>query len=135
MTNSQTSSKAFHMALWIAQVLVALSLLMGAIMKFMPIEKISSMMPWTGQISPLLVRLLGLIDLLGALGLILPSLLKIKPQFTIWTAISVVVLMLCAIIFHVSRDEAPVIGFNIFLVILAAFIAWGRARKVSLSAK
>jgi hypothetical protein len=122
-------SKAMNIALWIAQVVVAASLLMGTAMKFMPIEKISVMMPWTGQLPAIVVRLLGLIDLLGALGLVLPAMFHIKPQLTVWAAIGTILLMLCAIVFHISRGEASVIGFNIFLAVLAAFIAWGRKQN------
>ncbi len=130
MTNQQKSPKAMHITLWTAQIIVAACLTMGAIMKFMPIEKISEMMPWTGELSPAIVRLLGLLDLLGALGLILPLLLHFKANLTSWTAISIVALMLSAIIFHVSRGEASVIGFNIFLAAIAVFVAWGRFKKV-----
>lgn len=129
MSHQQHTSKALHITLWIAQILVALCLLMGAVMKFMPIETIAAMMPWTGELPELLVRLLGLTDLLGALGLIFPALLRIRPQLTAWAAVGVVALMLSAIVFHVSRGEASVIGFNIFLLLLAVFIAWGRFKK------
>jgi hypothetical protein len=106
--------------------------LSGAIMKFLPIEKVSSMMPWTGEVDPILVRLLGIIDLLAATGLILPSLLRIKPQLTPWTSTGIIVLMLSAIYFHIQRGETNVISFNIILSILAAFVAWGRWKKVSI---
>ncbi len=113
----------------IAQILTAVLLLMGAVMKFMPIEKISAMMPWTGQVPPILVRLLGLIDLLGALGLVLPDMLHVKPRLTVWAAIGTILLMLCAIFFHISRGESSVIGFNILVAALAIFIAWGRNKN------
>ncbi|MES2512934.1 MAG: DoxX family protein [Bacteroidota bacterium] len=132
---TQKSSKIMHIILWIAQVIVALCLLMGAAMKFMSIEKIAVLMPWTGEIPPLIVRTLGIVDLLAAVGLMLPALIRVKPQLTQWAAIGTIVLMLSAIIFHISRGEASVIGFNIFLAFLAAFIAWGRAAKVSIKAK
>ena len=135
MENQQKPSKAMHVTLWIVQIILAILLLMGAIMKFMPIEKISAMMPWTGQISPAIVRLLGFIDLLAAIGLILPALLRIMPQLTQWAAIGVVVLMICSIVFHISRAEASVIGFNIFSALLAIFIAWGRFKKAPIVSK
>jgi hypothetical protein len=99
---------------------------MGAVMKFQSVEKTAAMMPWVGQVPLLVVRLLGVIDLLAAAGLVLPLLLRIKPRLTAWTAVCIIALMICAIIFHVSRGEAAVIGFNIFCVVVAAFIAWGR---------
>ncbi|SHN10327.1 DoxX family protein [Chitinophaga sp. CF418] len=130
MTNQQKSSKAMNIILWIAQVFLAAGFLWAAAMKLLqPIEKLAAMWPWTGQVSPLIVRLLGVIDLLGALGLILPSLLRIKPGLTAITAIAIIVLMICASVFHIVRGEAAVIGFNIFFALLAAFIAWGRLKK------
>ena len=129
MTIVQKSSKAMHITLWVAQIVTAVLLLMGTIMKFMPIEKISVMMPWTGQVTSSVVRLMGIIDLLGAMGLVLPAVFRIKPQLTVWAAVGVILLMLCAIVFHISRGEASVIGFNIFTAGLAAFIVWGRYKK------
>ncbi len=76
-----------------------------------------------------LVRALGMIDLLGALGLILPALLRISPILTPWAAVGVIALMLCAIVFHISRGEASDIGINIFSVLLAVYVAWGRFKK------
>ena len=135
MTNQQKPSKEIHITLWVAQVILTAILIMGAVMKFQPIEEISTTMPWTGQLPALIVRLLGVIDLSGAIGLILPSLLRIKPQLTPWAALCIIALMVCATIFHVSRGEESVIGFNIFVAFVAAFIAWGRFKKASIASK
>ena len=118
-----------HVTLWAVQIVLAALLLAGAIMKFMPTEKISEMMPWTGQVPVWMVRLLGIIDLSGAAGLVLPGLLRIKPQLISWAASGIMALMLCAIIFHVSRGESAVIGFNVFCGALAGFVGWGRFKK------
>jgi len=135
MINRSQNTKTMHVILWIAQVALAAFMITGALLKFMPIEQIAAMMPWTGQLPPLMVRLLGFVDLLGALGLILPALLHIKPQVTPWTATGVIVLMLCAIIFHVSRGEAAVIGVNIVTAFIALFIAWGRFKIAPISSR
>ena len=92
-------------------------------------------MPWTGQVPKLVVRLLGMIDFLAAIGLILPALLRIKPQLTPWAAVGIIVLMFCAIIFHISRGEASVIGVNVFCGVLAGFIGWGRFMKAPINSK
>ena len=118
-----------HIALWVAQIVLAAFFIMGAIMKFLPIEKMSQMMPWMGEVPALAVRLLGVVDLLGALGLLIPSMLRIRPRLTPVAAVCIITLMLCAIIFHISRNEAHAIGVNIFSIALAAFIAWGRWKK------
>ena len=114
-----------NISLWAAQILLAAFFVLGAVIKFMPIAKISAKMPWTGQLPVILVRLLGVLDLVSCAGLI-SSLFLIQSPLTAWTAICVFAYMLCATIFHVSRGESKVIGANIFALVLAAFIAWGR---------
>jgi hypothetical protein len=95
-----------------------------------PTEKLAAMWPWTDQVPAALVKLTGMVDLLGAVGLILPSLLHIQPKLTPIAAIGVIVLMLCASIFHIVRGEASLIGVNIVFAAIAAFVAWGRFKKV-----
>lgn len=127
--------KGLNIGLWIAQVLLALTLLWGAYAKlFTPIEDLAQMMPWVkGNNS--LVLLTGIVDLLGGLGLILPAALRFKPQLTTYAAYGVALLMVLATVFHISRGEAAVIGFNIFVLILALFVAWGRSKKAIITAK
>lgn len=95
-------------------------------MKFMPIKKIAAKMAWMGQVPSILVRLVGIVDLIAAAGLILPMLLNVMPQLTFWAAIGSIVLMICAVVFHISRGEKSDIGFNLFVIAIAIFIAWGR---------
>lgn len=132
MVNQQKPSKGIHIALWVAQVLLAVSLVWASYMKlFQPVEKLSAMWPWTGQVPVAVVKLTGMVDLLAALGLILPLLFRIQPKLTPIAAVGIIVLMLCAGIFHIMRGEASLIGVNIFFAVLAAFIAWGRFKNVS----
>jgi len=129
MTNQQKSSKALHIALWVVQVVLAAGLIAGGFMKlFQPIETLAAMWPWAGEVPVALVKGTGIIDLLGALGIILPSLLRIQPKLTPIAAIGIVALMIAASIFHITRGEASQIGFNVFFAGLAAFVAWGRLK-------
>ena len=112
--------------LWIAQIVLAVFFVMGAAMKFMPVEKTAPKMPWMGDVPAIYVRVLGILDLVVVAGLILPMLLNIMPQLTLWTALGIIALMICAIVFHLLRGEKSDIGFNIFLIAAAAFVAWGR---------
>lgn len=117
-------------SLWAAQLLLAAGFIWASMMKlFQPIEQLSAMWPWTGQVPLALVKFTGIVDLLAASGLILPSLTRIQPKLTPITAIGIIALMLCASIFHISRGEASVIGINIIFALIAAFIAWGRFKK------
>jgi hypothetical protein len=136
MTNQEKPSKSLHIILWVAQAVLAATIVWAAMMKlFDPIEKLSAMWPWTGQIPILLVKLTGVIDLLGAFGLILPALLRINPKLTPIAAVCIIILMVCASTFHLMRGEASVIGVNIVFALIAAFIAWGRFKKAPISSK
>jgi len=101
----------------------------------MPIEKLSAMMPWTGQAPEWIVRLLGVIDLIGAIGLVLPALLRIKPQLTVWAAIGTAALMISATVFHILRGEISVIGTNLSAIVLAVSVARGRYYKAPIAPK
>jgi uncharacterized membrane protein YphA (DoxX/SURF4 family) len=131
-TNDMTqkaSSKVLHISLWAVQILLAASLFWAGSMKlFQPVQKLSAMWPWTGQVDIAWVKFTGIIDLVGALGLILPALFR-KPFVVPVAAVLIVVLMICAAAFHIVRGEASQIGVNVVFGILAAFIVWGRFRK------
>jgi hypothetical protein len=127
MTNQHKYSKALHIALWVVQVLVAVTLLWAAVVKlFQPVEKVAAMWPWAGEVPVAVLRFTGVVDLLGGVGLILPSLLCVWPRLTPIAAAGVGVLMVCASVFHVVRGEGDQIGFNIVFGVLAGFVAWGR---------
>lgn len=131
-----TPSKAVHITLWVAQVLLAAIFLMSGFMKAsMPIEELSAMVPWTSDVPLTLVRFIGTVELLGGIGLLLPSLLRIKPTLTVLAAVGLAIIMLLAIPFHISRGETPAIGVNCMFMLIALFIAWGRWKKAPILAK
>ncbi len=131
-----TINKRLNIILWIAQILLAFMFGMAGFMKAtQPIENlIASGMNWAGDV-PALTRFIGTCQLLGVVGLILPSLLRIKPVLTVWAATGLATCMLFAIIFHITRGEAALIGSPLFLGIIAAFIAWGRSKKAVIQPK
>jgi len=121
--------RVLNILLWAAQVLLALIMLWAGWMKlFKPAGELAAMWPWTGQIGAGLVRLTGVIDIAGGLGLVLPGLFGVRRQLTPIAAVAIGVLMICASVFHILRGEASLIGVNIVFGLLAAFIAWGRFR-------
>jgi putative oxidoreductase len=125
------NSKTLNITLWIVQGLTAALMLMSAFMKIAsPIPELSAKWKWTGELPQQVVRMLGIVDLLGGIGIILPAILKIKPGLTPLAAVGVVLLMISATVFHISRGESSVIAFNIILMLLASFIAWGRYKKL-----
>jgi DoxX-like protein len=73
-----------------------------------------------------LTRFIGICELLGGLGLLLPALTGILPWLTPLAATGLALIMILAIGFHASRREWSAIGFNSVLLVLAAFVAYGR---------
>jgi DoxX-like family len=86
-------------------------------------------MPWMGQVSPAFLYATAVFDILAGLGVLLPSLTRIKPGLAVLGALGCVALMVGAIVFHVSRGEAAKTPFNVLLVALSLFVAWGRGTK------
>ncbi|HEY0882496.1 MAG TPA: DoxX family protein [Archangium sp.] len=127
------SSRGLSIGLWIAQVLLALTFVGGGVWKLMtPVETVAPMMPWAGEL-PALFRFTGVIDLLGGLGVLLPSLTRIKPRLTVLAALGCALLMLAAIGFHFSRGEAANTPFNFVLLGLSLFVAWGREKRAPIT--
>jgi uncharacterized membrane protein YphA (DoxX/SURF4 family) len=123
-------NKALHIGLWVAQVLLALGFGLGGFFKLTgPIDVLTEKMVWPGAVPSPLVRFIGGSELLGAIGLILPAATRIRPGLTPLAASGLVVIMILAMIFHISRGEMGALPTNIFLGGLAAFVAWGRLRK------
>lgn len=125
-----------NIALWIVQSLLAAMFLMaGANKLFQSTEELVKMLPWVTSVPVGLVKFIGISELLGGIGLLLPSILRIKPILTSYAAIGLALVMLFASIFHISRGEYSVIGMNFVFMALALFVAWGRSKKVPILAK
>lgn len=135
MTN-QKSNKAINIALWIAQGLLAAIFIMAGIMKAsQPIEALAESLPWVTSTPSGLVRFIGISELLGGLGLLIPSIFRFKPILTVWAALGLALIMILAAGFHASRGEFSNIGMNVVLIGFALFIAWGRNKKAPILTK
>jgi putative oxidoreductase len=126
--------KSKKIALWIDQVLVALAFLASGSMKLFAFDKFAATVPaLAGQHG--LVTFIGIAELAGALGVILPRLTGIKPVLTTWAAIGLSVIMILATGFHLMRGEVSHAIMTVILLVLAAFIAYGySAKSASVSA-
>ncbi len=122
-------------AIWIVQIVVGLMFFMAGIMKLtQPIDKLQTRMAWIESIRPRnLVRVIGLLEVLGALGLILPAAIGVLPILTPLAAAGLVVTMLGALGLHVQRHDAfAQAAPSIVLLALALFVAYGRFVAVPL---
>jgi uncharacterized membrane protein YphA (DoxX/SURF4 family) len=127
ISTPEARSKVLHITLWIAQAILAGMFILGGFMKtFTPIPELSVTMPWATDI-PALTRFTGISELLAGLGLILPAALRIAPRLTVLSAYGLVLIMVLALLFHISRGEVSDISKNIVLGLLSFFIAWGRS--------
>ena len=116
-----------NVALWIAQILLALAFLAaGAMNLSQPHEKLKASLPWTADFSLGTVRFIGTAEVLGALGLILPAVTGIASILTPVAAAALGLLMILAAITHIRRGEAQAVGVNAALLLIAVFVAWGR---------
>jgi uncharacterized membrane protein YphA (DoxX/SURF4 family) len=77
-------------------------------------------------------KVLGVLEVLGAIGVLFPRLLGIAPVLTPLAALGFVGLMIGAIVLHRRRNEPQLIAFNVVLMLLALFVLWGRGVEVLL---
>jgi len=132
----QQPNRGLHIALWTVQVLLAAMFLMGGFMKTVqPMDVLATSMPFTVVVGMPLTRFIGVSELAGALGLILPALTRIRPGFTPLAGAGLALVMLLAIGFHVAHGEFQALPKNLILGGLAAFVAWGRSRKAPIPAR
>lgn len=98
----------------------------GAMKVTQPLDKLGQNMKWIPGSPPALVRFIGVSEVLGAIGLVAPVALGILPVLTPVAAVCLVVVMVLAAGTHIRLGEYPVVGVNILLGAMAAFVAWGR---------
>lgn len=123
------TSKGLNVGLWVVQGLLFVTFVGTAVWKVVtPLPALAGMIPWAGQVAPAFLYFTAAVDLAGGLGVLLPSLTRIKPSLTVAAALGCVALQVSAIVFHVSRGEAANTPFNFLLVALSLFVAWGRRK-------
>lgn len=110
-------------ALWIVQGLLALLFLFTGGMKLvLPIEVMTQQMPVPG----LFLRFIGLAEVLGAIGLILPGLLRIRPGLTPLAATGLVIIMIGATVLTLAGGDVAPALIPLVVGLLSAFVAYGR---------
>jgi uncharacterized membrane protein YphA (DoxX/SURF4 family) len=117
-----------NVAIWIAQVLLALAFLASGSMKVLrPRLELQERMPYVEDFSDPQVKTIGGLEVLAAVGLILPSILNVAPVLSALAAVGLVLMMIGAIVVHVRRSEAdPRLTVNFILLALALVVAWAR---------
>jgi len=125
------ASKALHIGLWVAQVLLFLAFMGAGGMKVVtPAEELLKHDPT--QLIPL-TRFIGTAEVLGALGMILPAASRIRPGLTPLAALGLFTIMVLASGVVVMRGHTQTIPVVVCLGALAAFVAWGRWKKAPIA--
>jgi uncharacterized membrane protein YphA (DoxX/SURF4 family) len=124
-----------NVVLWILAAVLAVAFLFSGITKLsQPREKLAAQMGWVEDFSPQTVKVIGALEVLAAIGLILPAVLNIVPVLVPLAATGLVALMVGAALTHRRRREYAIIAVNLVLLIMAAVVAWGRFGPYSFTA-
>jgi len=114
-------TKALGVALWTAQITLAMLFLFAGVMKFvMPVKEMTSGSSLPGSF----FHFIGVMEVLGAIGLVLPCLLRISPFLTPVAACGLVIIMAGATVTSIPMGWISLLP--LFVGVAAAFIAYGR---------
>jgi len=126
-----------NLALWIIAGVLAFAFAGSGIMKLVQSKDKLVASPtggWAADWSPASIKLVGVAEILGAIGLILPAALHVTPILVPLAAVGLIFVMIGAAVVHSRRHELPNVAINVILLLLAAFVAWGRFGPHSFSA-
>ena len=117
-----------NIVLWIIQILLALMFLFaGGTKLVLPLDVLKSMGSPNQVVLPgLLLRFIGVCEVLGALGLLLPGLLRIRPGLTPLAAAGLVIIMIGATVLTIAGDGVAMAIVPLIFGLLCAFVAYGR---------
>ncbi|MDR7251292.1 putative membrane protein YphA (DoxX/SURF4 family) [Nocardioides sp. BE266] len=117
-----------NIALWVVAILLAGAFAMAGVLKSTkPKEAIVEQgLAWAEDFSQPVIRFIGAMELLGAIGLVLPPLVGVAEILTPLAATGLAVTMALAAVTHLRRKEPQMVVVNAVLLALAAFVAWGR---------
>jgi len=117
--------------LWTIQILLALLFLFAGSAKFvMPVDQMTKGMP-AALANGTFIHFIGVCEVLGGLGLVIPSLLHLMPGLTPLAASGLVIIMIGATVLSVPQGAAMA-AFPLVIGILGAFVAYGRWRLAPL---
>jgi uncharacterized membrane protein YphA (DoxX/SURF4 family) len=133
---TRTGLNWWNISLWVAQILLVVGFGSAGLMKLtQPVSALAAMGMGFVTVTPeWLVRFIGIAEVAGALGMVLPALTRILPVLTPLSALGFVVIQVLAIGLHASRGEtAMTLPANLILLALALFVLWGRWTKAPIS--
>lgn len=128
------AGKMLGMALWLAQLFLAFVFGSSGYLKVsLPMAELATRLAWTAALPEALLRVIGTCELLGAAGLILPSITRIRPRLTPLAATGLAAIMLLSGAFHLARGEGRFVPVNLTIAGIALVVAWGRAVRLPIA--
>src|SRR5687768_389468 len=115
-----------NIVLWIVQVLLGLAFVLAGINHAFRFEQVKDQMQWVTAVPRGLLMFIGIAEILGGIGVILPAATNILPWLTPLAAALLGIMMMLAAGFHLPRKEYQGVVTNMVLLALAAFVAVGR---------
>jgi uncharacterized membrane protein YphA (DoxX/SURF4 family) len=115
-----------NIALWILQVLLALAFLAHGLLLLAPPPDIAAVM--NAELPRWFWVFLGIAEVAAAVGLTLPGLTRIIPSLVTWAAAGVMIVMVCATVWHLVRAEYSSAAITVVLLGMATFTAYARWR-------
>ena len=121
-----------NILLWIIQVLLALLFLFGGVMKLiMPIEAMTQQVHLPG----LFLRFIGVCEVLGGIGLIVPAMVRIRPELTPLAAALLVIIMIGAVVLTLMTGTIGQALIPLVTGLLLVFVAYGRRQLAPIAAR
>ncbi|SEN50270.1 DoxX family protein [Paenibacillus sp. OV219] len=115
-----------NITLWIIQGLAALAFAYGGWLKAVQYEKARTEWGWVRSVPRAFVVFIGIAELIGVIGLIVPQATGIAPIWTPIAATALAVVVLLGALLHLVRKEYREVGVNVVFIALAAIVAIGR---------
>jgi uncharacterized membrane protein len=115
-----------NVVLWVLQWVFGIYFVAIGVMHFVVPDGLPALMEWMYELSDTMHVIVGIAEILGGLGLILPSVTRIRPELTVYAAAGLVLVMAGAVVFHATRGEGASIVNNLIIAALVAFIGYGR---------
>ena len=113
--------------LWVIQVVLALAFAAAGTVKLVrPRLALAGPMPWVVNVSDVQLKGIGTLEVMAAIGLLVPAVAPVASFLVPLAAVGVVFLMLGAIATNMRIKERQIIPVNLLLLVLAAFVAWER---------
>ena len=119
--------------LWVAQILLALGMASAGVMKLMSGDDMLTM--YYPIFPPTFIRFIGVCEILGAIGVVVPAALRIRPELTPLAAAGLAIIMGGAVISTIVMGAASTIATPLALFLLAVFVAYGRWKLAPITSR